>query len=1688
VPKVEVEVNLRAADLEILVAYHCQAIPQRSIGRIYHPMIRVSQHSVGLVLITFMMNCTLTKINLDGLENVLQTSIGSDRVLLSLENLHQLPDESQHRLDTLLAIQRSGQENPVDEQGIETIGTGTPDINDREQKVDSHKRGLILAVSDIPTIRSMYRTRRLLQRDQGFAPNDTYNQTISFCYHDLTKLKVDAVINSANRAMKVTSGDTLNNAIHRAAGPKLIEETQSKGKIEPGEAILTSGHNLPSTHIIHIARPAFTNAKEPRQVNQFNQLADCYRISLKKADEHELKSIAFPCLGTGNLGIPPKVAARVALQELRESLDAHPEFRFERIIICVNTAADEQAYLDFFPVFFPPTHGDLDVARSSVWSEDRVALAKKVLDTRSQVQKILAEVNNRFSITVPDFPQNVLGELASIDAGLASIRKFLLWSELLRNMQDLKLILAVVHEFCGSLTEIVELAKDAGNPRGRTDDAIWSDFVADMGRRHGTDPSHFLEDCRKFVEGLDEVITENKVPSVAMLGQRPRLEKYKAKQRDQSSGTLQGRLNALDEVLYIREFQRDIVDTRISRKLVKIHDIHPISQLYKLDELDEQTTLAHPSATFNNTVCLVRNDITLLEVDIMVNSTDVSFAGMGTLDRSIFTKGGPEMEQAVKAFGVRTIGDVVTTAGYALPAQHVLHVIPPDQYGKKSKQVIRNIYREILWKAVEMRATSIAIPSIGTSSSVYLENALLGFAATTLPANPCIFSYEYRLLADDNTGTGRLNYPRRDCVSLALEEVKRFLETAEANSLPKKIIFVVYSSNDEFIYKSLMPVYFPPIDLNVNRALPTSSYTEGADASITLGSSDVPRRTVFKTIGDAFRSVRLGKQPETSRAINANEEHALIGFESHAKDCDVCKDPKRLYLEGRDLCEHGYNLAQLVLWHMDMVSDQSVRTKIDVKGQNAKLEVPNETFPVSLSMLSTVEKSYRDGERSRPFVSPNRLYKEIVHDQAPEAISPADDNVEPDPKKARAHVLRWSKLANDWAAVYPNECHIRVYPIRVEIRESAEAIEDTMPLLTLMLDTSETKVERHKTTPEVILTGARRIQLESTLTTDGALLFRCRSNAECNSLLRMLRRIVDRTRDPLWNPRLKEIRDELVTVKKASGGLSDLQFKMERLSTATSDISSAPSEQKQAVSEPYHTSRSPLATRILICLLADLKTRPGSYVGLDTASIVSALHNTPEDISAALKELVAEDQIHNTLDSNTWSLSHPPAELPVIATDPPETNAPTPTATTPTPEPLLSDLAISIFSAYDAFSGTVADLIREISPIEGATHLEVERAVAELGAKVNYYAGDNEPPGPLLPRGIVILRHDDPDWTRIDRRLVHPGALGHLGIPYNADAGSVMITRKLYKDELVGLVSITRSLQAVSEPVVDLPADSPLQEKILAYLKLFTLGTTIHFVKIATVFKRQPDDVIEALEALESQGKAHAFSMNRELWMLPVEDKQQLEAKLSSPGPTQVRDASTFRDTPPSPILPPANLTPLSEETSSQTSLATQASTPVTTNINTSSHLRVPSPSGAHWTRLSKRIISPQILRAAYEAFHEEGEYLIVHRVLRRGEIRKWTEATRLSRRNVEATGEGEGKVTTAEGGGKGAAGEGEGKETGEGVAKERDRETREEQSKGRERERDNKDAQQQDLDRVLAGDIPEEQLRRFRDGEERRG
>lgn len=578
-----------------------------------------------------------------------------------------------------------------------------------------------LQLSDIPTLRSLYRSRRLLQRDQSFNPNDSYNQVISLCHHDLTKMKVDAIVNGANRAMKFTIGETLNNAIHQAAGPGLSRETKTKGRLKK-EAILTGGHRLPSKHIIHVLRPGYSNKSG---MGQFNQLVDCYRNALDMATELELKTLAFPCLGTGGVGFPARVAARIVLQDVREYLDQHPEHGFERIVFCVNSAADEMAYIDFLPVFFPPTHGDLEAARSSVWSGDRATAALDALKARNEIQKVVWDLNLGFGNSVPSFRDDIISPFHAIDQALVSIRQYLLSSNEINNdLKDLRLLCSVMQLICGSVAETIELANDHLNLGQQNDLSIWADFVATMEDMHRKGPSSLLRACATFAQNLDTMITKNGISvdeSSDSTKLRQILDRYKVKQR--GGREADGTQDHLNEVLYTREFQRQTIAQ--SREHIKLHKIPTVTQLYKLGELDEKTTLARPSIEFNDKVCLVREDITKLEVDVMVNSADEAFEGIGALARTVFLKGGVELQEAVQTFGKCEAGDVRLTPGYLLPAKNILHVIPPDQLRQDTKDIMRKIYREVLYRAVTLGAASIALPSIGKRFPGGMSNSKL---------------------------------------------------------------------------------------------------------------------------------------------------------------------------------------------------------------------------------------------------------------------------------------------------------------------------------------------------------------------------------------------------------------------------------------------------------------------------------------------------------------------------------------------------------------------------------------------------------------------------------------------------------------------------------------------------------------------------------------------------------------------------------------------------------------------------------------------------------------------------------------------------------------------------------------------------------------------------------------------------
>ncbi len=119
----------------------------------------------------------------------------------------------------------------------------------------------------------------------------------------------DAVVNAANAELRTGGG--VAGAIHRAAGPGLAEECRPLAPIEPGEAVITGGHDLPNPHVIHALGPVHGRDEPSDEL-----LAACYRNSLARAEENGLSSVAFPAISTGAFGYPMREAAQVAVSTL----------------------------------------------------------------------------------------------------------------------------------------------------------------------------------------------------------------------------------------------------------------------------------------------------------------------------------------------------------------------------------------------------------------------------------------------------------------------------------------------------------------------------------------------------------------------------------------------------------------------------------------------------------------------------------------------------------------------------------------------------------------------------------------------------------------------------------------------------------------------------------------------------------------------------------------------------------------------------------------------------------------------------------------------------------------------------------------------------------------------------------------------------------------------------------------------------------------------------------------------------------------------------------------------------------------------------------------------------------------------------------------------------------------------------
>ncbi|MCX7589608.1 MAG: O-acetyl-ADP-ribose deacetylase, partial [Patescibacteria group bacterium] len=129
---------------------------------------------------------------------------------------------------------------------------------------------------------------------------------------DITKQKVEAIVNAANKTL--LGGGGVDGAIHKAAGPELLEECKKLGGCQTGEAKITKGYNLPAKYVIHTVGPIFgkENGKEAEL------LVSCYRNSLFLAKKYKIKTIAFPSISTGVYGYPKKEAAEIVIKTIKE--------------------------------------------------------------------------------------------------------------------------------------------------------------------------------------------------------------------------------------------------------------------------------------------------------------------------------------------------------------------------------------------------------------------------------------------------------------------------------------------------------------------------------------------------------------------------------------------------------------------------------------------------------------------------------------------------------------------------------------------------------------------------------------------------------------------------------------------------------------------------------------------------------------------------------------------------------------------------------------------------------------------------------------------------------------------------------------------------------------------------------------------------------------------------------------------------------------------------------------------------------------------------------------------------------------------------------------------------------------------------------------------------------------------------
>ncbi|XP_078005835.1 ADP-ribose glycohydrolase MACROD2 isoform X2 [Phascolarctos cinereus] len=173
------------------------------------------------------------------------------------------------------------------------------------------------------------------------------SEKVSLYRGDITLLEIDAIVNAANASL--LGGGGVDGCIHRAAGPCLVAECRNLSGCETGQAKITCGYDLPAKYVIHTVGPI---ARGHISDSHKEDLANCYKSSLKLAKENNIRSIAFPCISTGIYGFPNEPAAIIALTTIKEWLNRN-HHEMDRIIFCVFLEVDFKIFKKKMSEYFP---------------------------------------------------------------------------------------------------------------------------------------------------------------------------------------------------------------------------------------------------------------------------------------------------------------------------------------------------------------------------------------------------------------------------------------------------------------------------------------------------------------------------------------------------------------------------------------------------------------------------------------------------------------------------------------------------------------------------------------------------------------------------------------------------------------------------------------------------------------------------------------------------------------------------------------------------------------------------------------------------------------------------------------------------------------------------------------------------------------------------------------------------------------------------------------------------------------------------------------------------------------------------------------------------------------------------------------------------------------------------------------